>query len=222
MIEHFGVRVRQLKYGLHLTRDKYAIINTKPSLPIFKSMKDNYVIKDNMYVYSDEWCYEYQKKCLYNFDLNMKFFSLLDPDEFNKEIDIFLLNNKEFEEVKDLKMYNETPGYYLMILDEYKQLYIGTTDNIKRRIQQHWSKSKEFDRLLFPMNAVNSSLLSIDSFRALDTTRIYAMKTKRTYHSEDKYINQFSKKFICNRISGGKIPGGFIQALGMIKNKELK
>lgn len=90
------------------------------------------------------------------------------------------------------------------------------------RIRQHWTKGKSFDRLLFPMGNVDSSILSIDSFRALDTTRIYIYITDETYSSEDKFSNQFSDKFVCNRITGGKITGGLLQAITMMKMRNLK
>lgn len=109
-----------------------------------------------------------------------------------------------------------------MVLDEYHQIYIGTSDNIKKRILQHWSMRKPFDRLLCPIGAVETSILSIDSFRAYDTTRIYACINQDTYEKEDYYIKQFSSKFLCNRLSGGKITGGLLQALTMLKKKELK
>ena len=109
----------------------------------------------------------------------MEYFSLLNNDEFNIEINKFIESNECFVEVFDLNLYDQKPGYYLMILDEYCQVYIGTTDDIKKRVRQHWSNSKRFDRLLFPMGAVNSSIIAFDSFRSLDTTRIFAYTTKK-------------------------------------------
>ena len=64
----------------------------------------------------------------------------------------------------------------MMVLDKYKQAYIGKSDNIEQRIRHHWSQNKSFDRTLFPMYAVEKSVFSIDFFRALDTTRIYVWK----------------------------------------------
>ena len=120
-----------------------------------------------------------------------------------KAINKFIESNKCFVEVFDLNLYDQKPGYYMMVLDEYCQLYIGTTDNIKKRIRTHWSNSKSFDRLLFPMGAVNSSIISFDSFRSLDTTRIFAYTTKITFDEEDKFINEFPTKFVGNRVAGG-------------------
>lgn len=39
---------------------------------------------------------------------------------------------------------------------------------------------------------------------------------------KDKFINQMSPKFECNRMSGGKIAGGLFQALWMMKSRSLK
>lgn len=219
MSEYFGVKVIEGRHGLKLTRENYAIFNNKNSLPRFSM--DIYADEEGR-IYSDEWCEKQFEDCLKNFDLNMEYFSLLNHDEFNKEIDKFLKKNKGFVEVFDLKLYDGKLGYYIMILDEYSQVYIGTSNDIKRRIMQHWCKNVPFDRLLFPMGNVNSSILSINSFRAFDTTRIFAYTTKQTFISEDKFINQFSKELVCNRMAGGKIIGGFLQAIVMMKKRILK
>ena len=71
------------------------------------------------------------------------------------------------------------------------------------------------------MNAVDTSTLSIDSFKALDTTRIYAYQTKRMYDFEDKFINAFSPEFLCNRIAGGRMLS-LLQIVSTIKRKDLK
>ena len=200
---HFGVRVQSAKYGLRLTREKYAIINQRASLPKFKSLEERGAYTDvTGRFYTQEWCESYQEVILKNFDLSMEHFSKIDAEEFNDAIERFLKKNKKFEKVIDLKEWNG-PGYYLMVLDDYKQAYIGTAQSIRRRIQQHWATTKEFDRLLFPMYAVEKSIMSIDVFRALDTTRIYAYRTGRTYISENRFIKDFPPDFLCNRIGGG-------------------
>ena len=174
MPNHFGVKVLEGTRGLKLTREKYAIVNNKSSLKPFS--QDIYKDKERK-IYSDEWCEKQLQNCLENYDLNMKYFSMLNHDEFNIEIDKFLRRNEFFGQVLDLNLYENRAGYYMMVLDEYCQIYIGTTNDIKKRIRSHWSSSKSFDRLLFPMGAIDSSLLSIDSFRAFDTTRIFAYTT---------------------------------------------
>lgn len=218
MAYHFGVKILEGKYGLKLTREKYTVVSNKNSLPRFSV--DIYADEEGK-IYSDEWCAKQLEGSLKNYDLNMKYFSLLNHNEFNKEIDKFLKRNKRFIEVFDLNLYDGKSGYYIMILDEYCQMYIGTSDDIKRRIRQHWSKSIPFDRILFPMGNVDSSILSINSFRSLDTTRIFAYTTNKTFTSEDKFINQFSAKFVCNRLAGGRITGGLLQAITMMKERKV-
>lgn len=119
-MEHFGVTVRSGKYGLELTREKFAFINNKSSFA-----KSPYLVKRDAYTdetgkyYTDEWCLKYKELCLQNFDLNMKFFSCLNHEEFEQEITNFLQNNKEFKCVYNLNEWRGIGGYYLMILDKY-------------------------------------------------------------------------------------------------------
>jgi hypothetical protein len=121
----------------------------------------------------------------------MEYFSLLSHDLLNIEINKFFESNKGFVKVFDINLYDKKSGYYIMVLDEYCQVYICTTDDVKRRIRQHLSNWKSFDRLLLPMGAVDSSILSINSFRPLNTTRIFAYKTKRTFENVVlKYIGE--------------------------------
>ncbi len=217
---HFGVRVNEGKDGLRLTRENYAVVNNRSSFNI-KLSSDIYD-DVNGRIYTDAWCKQQLADCLVNFDLNMKYFSLLDKEKFNNDINTFLHQNKDFVGVTDLTLYSEKPGYYILVLDDYCQLYVGTTKDIKKRIQQHWRAKKPFDRLLFPMGSVDTSILSIDCINALDTTRIYAFVSTATYIKEDDYIKQFSAEFVCNRLDGGKITGGLLQAIGMMKSRKLK
>ncbi len=210
MIEHFGIKVRENSF---LNRENYAEINRKSSFKIIMSNVEYENIESR--IYTEHWCKEYQQKCLLNFDINMERYNKLDLKEFQNEISSFLLKYKNFEEITNINELNDVSGYYIMILDKYKQLYIGTTENIGKRIKQHWSKKKQFDRLLFPMNNVENSKLSIDSFRALDTTRIFVAKSKELYNLENEYIRNFSEKFVINRVPGGKI----LPIEGLISNK---
>ncbi len=220
---HFGITLRASKYGKELSRENYAIINNKSSfLWKFTNLKDAYTDETGRY-YTDTWCRAYREKCLENFDLNMKFFQSLNHDEFEHEIMNFLQTHRQFKEIADLNEYDGISGYYLMVLDKYCQIYIGTTKNIKRRICQHWAYVKPFDRLLFPMDKVNTSIISIDSFRALDTTRIFIHATHNLYKQEDTFINCFPRQFISNRVGGGKWEGPLwgLQAAATMKSREL-
>lgn len=62
-----------------------------------------------------------------------------------------------------------------------------------------------FDRMIF--GTKENSILSINSFRSLDTTRIFVYLTSNTYHLEDKLINQFDNKYLLNRTAGGVLDG---------------
>lgn len=225
MSTHFGLSLRASKYGLKMTRENYATINNRSSFKrpqgLYKGSNKDLFTDETMKYYSEAFCQEHYKRCMENYDLNIKFFQQLDHNKFNTEIESFRKKHKYFISVQDLSQYESVPGYYIMVLDEYCQLYIGNSTNIKKRIQQHWSKKKEFDRLIFG-RSINVSRIAIDSFRALDTTRIYAYSTKDLYTMEDEFISAFSDEFLCNRLDGGKIPENFLEILEMMKLRELK
>lgn len=220
-VKHFGVNLSERKYKLKLIREEYALINKTNTLSKFSGMEKAYEDKEGK-TYTDRWCRKHQKQCLENYDLNMEFFSLLDHDEFNQEISGFLKKYPTFSQLHDLNEWKEKTGYYILILDEYCQVYIGTSKDISKRIRQHWSVRKSFDRLLMPMGAVETSVMSIDSFRALDTTRILAYETPDLFHTEDEFINFFSSHFVTNRTIGGLISGELKGAMEVIKGRKSK
>ncbi len=190
MVKYFGVNIREKVDGLKLTRDNYVKINSKSS--IFKGK-----------VYSEAEINKRVADSLYNYDLNMNYFSSLAQDEFAKEIENFSSTNENFKEIADLAPLSRVSGYYIMVLDKYKQVYIGSSQDIRVRILSHWSKQKEFDRLIFGRK--EDSILSIDSFRAYDTTRIFVYSTDNYIKLENDFINMFSKEFVLNRTSGGTL-----------------
>ncbi|WP_461183016.1 GIY-YIG nuclease family protein [Virgibacillus kimchii] len=129
----------------------------------------------------------------------------------------FVSKTKLFKEITDLAPFDRISGYYIMVLDEYTQAYIGRSTNIKNRIMSHWSKQKEFDRLVF--GGKEKSILSIDSFRAYDTTRIFVYPTDNQ-KQEDYFINLFNKKYLLNRTKGGSLTG-LGEAIANGKTREL-
>ncbi len=170
--------------------------------------------------YSSNYCEQLYKNAMKNFDLNIKYFDRCDKQEFEKALQAFINKNPKFVEVTDLNSYDYKGGYYLMVLDKYKQVYIGTTRNIKQRILQHWQKRKHLDRLVFPNGAVEASIMSIDSFRHMDTTRIFVYITNKTYIKEDKFIRDFGKDFVLNRIGGGEMILGGLQVALSTKHRD--
>lgn len=191
-INHFGIRVMKKNTGIKLTRENYI------ERIVFKSPRSKRYFTDSI-------TEVHRERSLTNFDMNMKYFKALSSADFNEVLESFLMKNKSFEEIHDLNTVDRKPGYYIMVLDEYSQAYIGTGENIKWRIQQHWSMQMYFDRLIF--GKVANSILSINSFRALDTTRIYAYITSDTFDRENNYIEQFGHRYLLNRTRGGRLDG---------------
>lgn len=192
MTKHMGVNLRGSETDLFLTKENYLMVTKKNSF-------------DNpTYEYSDEWCEQHKANCYLNYDLNMKYFASLDHRDFDKEVMKYVKKQK-FTQCMDLNYVNEVEGIYMMILDRYSQAYVGTSGNIKRRIMSHWTKKMPFDRLLFPMNGISTSKISINSFRALDTTRVYFFLCYSARFEEYTMVNNFPNKYLCNRISGGSL-----------------
>lgn len=217
-IKHFGVWIDKTKFNLEISKDTYAQIDKRVSNKnignIYRRLfpeqaeeiiKANYE-NEECTMYNDNWCKAHQKDCLLNFTLNMKYFDNIDKNEFNKALNTLLKKNKGFVEVKDLEIYNKVSGWYIMVLDRYKQIYIGQASNdLRGRIVKHWKEKKRFDRLLF--GDVKTSILSIDSFGALDTSRIFIKEDWVDWYlldeKEKKLINSISNKYLLNRTGGG-------------------
>ena len=208
MIQHFGVRIKKSEKN-KITRENYAIIDKRnstwtpstPSLYCRSGECKKYFEDEECRIYNDSFCEEWQEKCLINFDKNMAFFAQILPAEFEEALHQLIKSNKMIKQVLDLNECKEMRGIYIMVLDEYKQVYIGQAKDIKKRIMSHWSKQKSFDRLLF--GNVNDSVLSIDSFGALDTTRIFAFETDNLDYYEMKLQNTIPSAFKLNRMGGG-------------------
>ena len=59
------------------------------------------------------------------------------------------------------------------------------------------------ERLVFGWNNIFSSIISINSFGALDTTRIFYIKTYKYDEIEAKLVDSFNSKYRLNRVPGG-------------------
>lgn len=204
-IRHFGVSVNEKPDGMKLTKDNYILVNNKSSFT-----------ND---IYSDEWCQKHKEMCLYNFDKNINYFKSLDKSEFNSWLNAFISKNSYFTEITNLNDCDGKSGYYIMVLGEYKQVYIGTTKNIKKRIMSHWSTTKQFDRLVF--GSYEDSIISIDSFRALDTTRIFVYYTEKIFENEDELINKIPSKYCLNRTAGGITDNSLKKAIDKRKTRNM-
>lgn len=116
----------------------------------------------------------------------------LDKNILKKEIDNFLLEPPFFVQITDLNSLKGISGIYLMILDNYNNCYIGQSNDMKRRIQRHWSRK---DYL---------SGHGIDLYKAKDTTRIFAFPTVKDLDDKEKIFIQEFKYDTINSLPGGK------------------
>lgn len=156
-----------------------------------------------------EFCEYYREICLKNFDFNMENFKKIDRKKFDLALSNFLERHKDFKQINNLKEFSKVPGYYILVLDEYKQIYIGKSGQIKERILQHWSRKFPLDRCLWTPDVavgaesiIKKSKLSIDSFFSEDTTRIFVWPRELVDGIERDLINDFPEEFLLNRIEG--------------------
>lgn len=226
---HFGILINSNKKNLKINRRDYAKIDKKnhsissskreyEKMKIYKQLNDTFFQKiakfyfdnylnvfedETLTTYTDKYCSEHQKDCLINYDLNMNFFGKIKYSDFEKMLSKLRKKFKKLEEIKDLSNYEKKGGLYILILDEYKQIYIGISKDIKKRILQHWTEKKEFSKLIF--GNVETSVLSIDSFGALDTTRILVYETDKykQLELEEKITSYVPQEYLLNRTKGG-------------------
>ena len=208
--KHFGVWFNN-DDRVKLSRDTYAQIDKRVhnGVPAFmrEYYKNNPDARKKVYedeeckIYSDEWCEKHRKECLENFDLNISYFATLDEEKFEKALTKLLKRRKKFTQIYDIYQCDNVAGIYVLVLDRYKQVYIGQTNNIKRRILQHWRAKKEFDKLIF--GRTEKSILSIDSFGCLDTTRIFVLETWALGEEEQILVNAIDPRYCLNRTAGG-------------------
>lgn len=203
---HLGLHLMEKSGGLKLTRENYIRASNKSSFGTGE-------------IYPESYIKLHTKDCFENFDLNMEYYHLLSKQEFNEELTRFLDKTKVFKEFTDLSLLKGSPGYYVMVLDEYSQVYIGISGDITKRLRVHWSAQKQFDRLIF--GGIDDSILSIDSFRAYDTTRIFAYVTDDFQSFENEYINYFDPEYMLNRTVGGTL-SGLTEAILHRKTRKLR
>lgn len=215
-MKHFGIWVDQSKTSSRINREYYAEINPKSSIIKYKDIVRNPRLENNKDLiidhekktvyYTEAHCYRLQKRAMENYDINMRYYASLDQNEFEEAVQKFI-KRRGFREITDLykieTIFDEEylGGYvYLMILGEYKQVYIGMTEraDVTERIKEHWTRKRAFDRLVF--GSTSNSHISIDSFGPLDTTQIYIKACTDPIRTENRYIRLFDKRFLLNRL----------------------
>ena len=212
---------RRIKKELNNSSDIYADWKKLDENKALVDMADNcncypawvkYDWKNNSLVYNEEFIKRNKEAILKNLNLNLKFYTELDSEEFNKNLDkvLKLKKNNGLKKVTDLKEYIGKKGIYIMVLDKYKQIYIGQSKrDVVERIINHWKRKVEFENLL--IGKVNESKLSIDTFGMLDTTRIYIEDIDPLYYNnsekidkrEEYLINSIPEQYLINKVGGG-------------------
>ncbi|MBR3905127.1 MAG: hypothetical protein IKJ51_05395 [Clostridia bacterium] len=222
-VKHFGIWIDKTHPSARLTRENYAFIDSVSTLYSYEYARfliehkkgENIFVDDEKQkvFYTEKFCKEHRERCLRNFDFNMQKFARIDHSEFEKRL-LSFAKGRKFQQVfsfddllctsKPYEIENVCGFVYIMVLDAYSQAYIGITESsVKNRIRQHWKKTKSFDRLIFGNE--NSSVLSIDSFGPLDTTRLFVkpytedLKTPLEIY-ENICIRTFGKEFLLNRL----------------------
>jgi predicted phage gp36 major capsid-like protein len=72
----------------------------------------------------------------------MRYSESLDADEFEAALEHILTKGSDVQAVESLPDWDDVEGAYVMVFDEYKQFYIGQSNNVGKRIKPHWVGSK--------------------------------------------------------------------------------
>lgn len=163
--------------------------------------KENFVNKE---LEINKYLTEYAKnEALKNYNLNINYFTNLSQKDFNQAVKN-LLKIYDFIQIYDLNTLKNKKGIYILILDKYKQLYIGQSSrDLKQRILRHFKITIPYQKV--PI--IKPDTLPIDSFKPLDITRIYALYVPQQItidEIESKLIKQCPNNYILNKIIGGK------------------
>lgn len=207
--EHFGEHLRGSKFGHKMTRSLYAYPNRSPKQRPNRERFGEEFWENTAWAYCDEeharhsdaYLLVQRDRALVNFDLSMRYFESLNVDGFEAALEKVLAKGRTFKPVTTLSEWDGVAGAYVMVFDGYKQFYIGQAEDIRKRIKQHWTGRKHFDRLVFgtPYN----SIFPADELRALDTTRIYAARSSNPFAVEKRAENAADQRFCLNRMVGG-------------------
>ena len=86
----------------------------------------------------------------------------------------------------------------MLMLDDYRHVYIGQAWDMRLFIKAHGSGIKQCDRLIWGHDLV----LSIDAFRAMDTIR-FAARTINADSLEARLVRTF-RPITCSTASAGR------------------
>jgi len=219
-IEHFGEPLRASRFGFRMTRDMYGFPNRSPHQRFRREFLGEDLWAGTAWAYrdalhgehSDLYLLVQRDDALRNYDLSMRYFESLDGDGFEDALAYVLAKVKSLKPVDRLADVAGADGAYVMVFHDYKQMYIGQSSDIRKRIRSHWSGRKSFDRLVY--GDVYRSILPVDEFRALDNTRIYAARSRNRFSLEERAERAARPQYCLNRIGGGEL-SPFMQMLAV-------
>ena len=209
---HFGIRCRLPLRDLRLSKRNL----------IYRTGRGTYLFKDKWLRADRRLWPEHRRRCFLNYDLSMAYFRRLSHEEFEAALQEVLASYPQLRPVADLRDVADVPGVYLMVLDRHCQIYVGKAcgkHGIKHRILRHWRNAVPFDRLL--SGEPEESILPIDAFRALDTTRIYAAPTEEAGMLERAVADAVPAAFSLNRTRAGDLEGGLSEAIACRRTRSL-
>lgn len=151
--------------------------------------------------FSDAFLLWNRDEALRNYDLSLAYFDTLNTAEFETALTTVLSKGRSLQPVEDLAEWEGVEGVYVMVFDRFKQLYVGQSGNVRKRVRQHWTGRKSFDRLVY--GTPYDSILPIDELRALDTTRLYAARSLHPDALEERLERAADPRFTLNRMAGG-------------------
>lgn len=209
---HFGIRCRLPLRDLRLSKRNL----------IYRTARGTYLFKDKWLRADRRLWAEHRRRCLLNYDLSMAYFKRLSHEEFDAALRQVLDAFPQMQPVEDLSALEGVCGVYLMVLDRHCQAYVGKAcgkHGMKKRILRHWHNAVPFDRLL--SGEPEESILPIDAFRALDTTRIYAAPTEDAGPLERAVSEAVPERFSLNRTRAGDLEGGLAEAIACRRTRPL-
>ncbi|WP_251212217.1 hypothetical protein [Adlercreutzia murintestinalis] len=212
---HFGIATRLPLRDLRLSKRNL----------IYRTGRGRYLFKDAWLRADRRLWAEHRRRCLLNYDLSMAYFRQLSPEAFDAAIEHVRASFPQLEAVEDLRTLEGVQGVYLMVLDKHRQAYVGKAcgkHGIKHRIVRHWRNAVPFDRLL--SGEPEESILPIDAFRMLDTTRIFACAADevRAGELERALVDAMPLAFSLNRTKGGALAGGLHEAIQHRRTRDLR
>ena len=208
-MEHFGVWLGNSRFGDVMTRAMYGYPNRTPhqrwrreQMPARLWEGRAWQFRDEAQTrFSDAFLLWNRDQALRNLDLSLAYFDTLDASEFESALDGVLSKGRSVHAVDDLTEWEGVEGVYVMVFDRFKQFYVGQSNNVYKRVRQHWIGRKSFDRLVY--GTPYDSILPVDELRALDTTRLYATRSRNRDTLEERMERTAEPRFTLNRTAGG-------------------